>query len=89
MKYSLAGLMIAALVGPPLLAGVWFSMPPLETERPQWTADIMQLFGGMAAVVCCAAAYFKSQKPALLLAAVAALIALLGWEVSVLIRLAP
>lgn len=81
--------MVVALVGPPLLAGIWLTMPPDQTEQPQWMADVLQLMGGITAVTCCAAAYFKSQKPALLVAAVAALVALLGWEVSVLIRLAP
>ena len=81
--------MIAALVGPPLLAGIWLTMPPDQTEKPQWMADVLQLMGGIIAVTCCAAAYFKSRKPAILLAAIAALAALLGWEITVLIRLAP
>lgn len=81
--------MIAALVGPPLIAGIWFSMLHFGSDKPQWTADVMQVLGGMIAVICCAATYFKTRKPVILIAAFAALIALLGWEVSILIRLAP
>ena len=89
MKYSLAALLIAVLVLPPLIAGIWFSMPPLESDRPQWLADIMQLIGSITGVTCCGVAYVKSRKPAVLLATAGALVALLGWEITVLIRLAP
>jgi hypothetical protein len=89
MKFSLRTLMILALVSPPLLAWAWFSIPQVHSGIGQWTTDALQLIGGVTGVVCCVVAYFKSRKPAILVAAIGALVALLGWEVSFLIRLAP